>query len=93
MIDTTHLIFETGNNEALIKLDNKIIECYNERFPINTKVPSSKDQIKLWNSQLIKNYILNRHYNYKLYQRKLISEREYKLFRNFVINQIRIAKK
>ena len=93
MIDTTHLIVETDINEALIKLDNKIMEWYNECCPIKTKVISCKAQIKPSINQSIKIYILKRQNIYELFQRSLISEGEYKLFHNFVDNQIRIAKK
>ena len=75
MIDTTQLMIETDINEALIKLDNKIMECYNECCPIKTKIISSKDQIKPWINQSIKNNIVKRQNNYKLYQQGLISER------------------
>ena len=77
MIDTTHLIVETDINEALIKLDNKIMEWYNECCPIKTKVISSKDQTKPWINQSIKSNIPMRQNNYKLYQRRLISGREH----------------
>ena len=59
IIDTTHLMIETDNNAALIKLDNKLFECYNECFPIKTKVISSNDQIKPWINQSTKNDIFN----------------------------------
>ena len=93
MIDTTHIMKESDNNEALTKLDNKILECYNECCPIKTKTISSKNQIKQWTNHSIENNIIKRQNNFKLYQQRLIPEREYKLFRNFVNNQIRIAKK
>ena len=69
------------------------MEIYNDFCPIKTKVISCKDQIKPWINQSIKNDILKRPNIYKLFQRRLISEREYKVFRNFVNNQIRVAKK
>ena len=71
-------LIETDINKALVKLDNKIMECYNECCPIKTKIISSKDQIKPWINQSIKNNIVKRQNNYKLYQRGLISDREYK---------------
>ena len=54
MIDTTHILNECDNNEALTKLDNKILECYNECCPNKTKIISNKDQIKPWINQSIK---------------------------------------
>ena len=54
MIDSTHLMIETDLNEALIKIDIKIMEFYNDCCPIKTKVISSKDQIKPWINQSIK---------------------------------------
>ena len=74
-IDTTLLLIENDINEALIKLDNKIMECYYECCPIKPKFISSKDQSNPWVRQSIKNNILKRQNNYKLYQRKLFSER------------------
>ena len=41
----------------------------------------------------MKNNIVKRQNNYKLYLRGLISELEYKYFRNFVKNQIRKVRK
>ena len=93
MIDTTQLMNETDINEALIKLGNKMMECYNECCLIKTKIVSSKDQIIPWIYQSIKNNVVKRQNNYKLYQRGLFSERDYKYFRYFMNNQIRIAKK
>ena len=58
MIDTTHLMIETDINEALNKVDNKIMECYNECYPYKTKVISNKDQIKPWIKQSIENDII-----------------------------------
>ena len=49
------------------------MECLNECCAIKTKIFSSRDQIKPWINQLIKNNILNRH-NYKIYQQGLISD-------------------
>ena len=53
MIDISQIMTETDNNEVLIKLDNKILECYNECYPIRTKIKKS---------------ILERQNNYKIYQ-------------------------
>ena len=46
MKDTTQIINEPETNEALIKLDKKTQECYDECCPIKTKTISGKDQIK-----------------------------------------------
>ena len=54
MIDSTQLMNETDINEALIKLDNKIMDRYKECCPIKAKVISSKDQIKPWIKQSLK---------------------------------------
>ena len=90
MIDITHIINESDNNEALIELDNKILECYNECCSIKPKISSSKDQIKPWLNQSIKNIILMRLNSYKLSQLKLISEREYKFF--IILSTIKLEK-
>ena len=47
---------ESENGEALIKLDNKKPEYYNECCPIKTIFFSCKDQVKPWIYQLIKKY-------------------------------------
>ena len=53
MVDTTQLMIETDVNEALIKVDNKIMDFYNECYPIKTKVISSKGQVRPWINQSI----------------------------------------
>ena len=60
MIDTLQIKNETHINEALNKLDNKILECYNECCPIKMKFITSKGEIKPWINQLIKYNILKR---------------------------------
>ena len=62
-------------------------------FPVKTNIVSGRDQIEPWRNRSIKNNILKRHNNYKLYQQDLISEREYKHFCSFVNKQNRIANK
>ena len=68
---------ESHINEALVKLGNKILECYTECCPSKSKIISSRDQIKQWINRSIKNNILKRQNNHKSYQQGLISEREY----------------
>ena len=65
IIDTSQIITETDINEALIKLDNKVMECYNESCPIKQKIFSSGDE----------NDILKRQNNYNFNQQDLIFER------------------
>ena len=62
-IDTTLLLIENDINEALIKLDNKTMDCYNECCTIKTKFISFKEQIKPWINQSIKNDMLKRQNN------------------------------
>ena len=93
LIDANEIMSKTDVNDALITLHNKILDCYNVSCPIKTKTVSVKDQTKPWINATIKHNILKRQNNYRLYKRNLMSEREYKSFRNLVNNQIRTAKR
>ena len=42
MIDTSLIVTEIDISEAMIKLDNKILECYNECCRIKTKIFQSE---------------------------------------------------
>ena len=52
---------------------NDILECYNECFPIKTKIISSRDQFEPSVNQSIKNDTLKQQNIYKLYQQGIIS--------------------
>ena len=75
MVDTSQIMIEIDIIEALVKLDNKKMECLNECCPVKTKtkIISSRHQIKPWINQSKKNNILNRQNYYKIYQQGLIT--------------------
>ena len=75
MIDSSQIMTKSVIKEALIKLDNKIMECYNECCPVKTKTISSEDQSKQWINQPMKKNILKRLNNKKLFLQGLVSER------------------
>ena len=83
---------KTDNNDALITLHNKILDCYNISCPIKTKIVSFKDETKPWINATIKHNILKHKTTTACTGKKLMSEREHKSFRNLVNNQIRNTK-
>ena len=78
MIDNSQKVTDRGISEALVKVNNKILECYMECRPIKKNIISSRDQIKPWIKQSIKNNISKRQKSFELYQYGLSSEQEYK---------------
>ena len=50
IVDTSQIMIEIDIIEALVKIDNKIMECLNECCPVKTKTKnvSSRHQIKPW---------------------------------------------
>ena len=76
MIDTPQIMIETVINEAMIKLNNKTLKCYNECRPIKTDIISINVQIKPMINHSIKYNIVRRHNTFKkFYQHRLISVR------------------
>ena len=93
LIDANDIMSKIDVNDVIITLHNKILDCYNASCPINTKTVLFKDQTKSLINATIKHNILKRQNNYCLYRKNLMSEREYKSFRNLVNKQIRTAKR
>ena len=82
--DANEIMSKTDNNDAIITMHNKIIDCCNVSCPIETITVSFKDQTKSWINATIKHNILKIKIYYRLYRKNLITELDYKSFGNLV---------
>ena len=96
LVDKSHL-YNAGmfgiESFYLLLLHKKILNCYNVSLPIKTETFTFEDQSKLWINATFKLNVKKGKISTSLYWRNLMSEREYKCFRNLVNNQNRMAKR
>ena len=87
------VLYGSDYDQSFIILHEKILQTYNQCCPIKTKIVSYKDSEKPWITNDIKRNMRKREMYFKLSKRNLMNVAEYNRFRNFVTNEIRLARK
>ena len=80
-------------NLSISKLNNVIINQYNLCCPIKTKTIKKKDRDKPWICNSLKNLIKKRQRYFYLFKQGKLSSVQFKSFKNYVTNLIRLNKK